>query len=463
MNNAVILAGGQGKRMKSDKPKALTEILGKPILGWIISALEGAGIENICVVTGFASRYIEEYLAGKYETAFQSERLGTGHAVMMAAKFLEKNADGNTLIFNGDAPFVDSETVERSLGYHVSSGNAVTVITAEVDDPFGYGRIIRTPGGISGIREQKDCSPDEAKIREINSGCFWFDTKALLETLPKLSKNNAQGEYYITDTVEILLSEGKRAGAFAAENQDIVLSANDRRGMLMLNDIARKRVLEKLLDGGVEIVCSEGIIVSPDAEIAPGAKILPNTVISGKCSIGAGSVIGPNCQLNDTTVGERSRLNSVVANGAAVGSDCNIGPFVQLRPGAVIKDFAHVGDFVEIKNSTIGEGTSVSHFNYVGDSDVGKNVNFGCGSLTANYDGTNKYRTVIGDDAFIGCNTNLVAPVKVGNAAYTAAGSTITKEVPDGALGIGRSRQENIAGYAEKKLSRHLEKGKKFR
>ena len=463
MNNAVILAGGQGKRMKSQKPKALTEILGKPILGWIISALENAGIENICVVTGFASQYIEEYLGGKYETVFQSERLGTGHAVMTAASFLERFPDGNTLIFNGDAPFVDSETVRRSLEYHVLSENSVTVITAEVDEPYGYGRIIRTQNGISGIREQKDCSPEEAKIREINSGCFWFNTKALLETLPKLDCNNAQGEYYITDTVEILLSEGQRAGAYAAENQDIVLSANDRKGMLMLNDIARKRVLEKHLDNGVEIVCSEGIIISPDAQIAPGVKILPNTLISGKCIIGAGAVIGPNCQLNDTVVGERSVLNSVVANGATVGSDCNIGPFVQLRPNAVIKDFVHIGDFVEIKNSVIGEGTSVSHFNYVGDSDVGKNVNFGCGSLTANYDGTNKYRTEIGDDAFIGCNTNLVAPVRIGNAAYTAAGSTITKEVPDGALGIGRSRQENKEGYAEKKLTRHLEKGKKFK
>lgn len=451
--------------MKSDKPKALTEILGKPILGWIISSFEAAGIENICVVTGFAKEYIEEYLGGKYKTAYQSERLGTGHAVMTAESFLKESPEGETLIFNGDAPFIDCETIKCSLEFHRKSGNAVTVITAEVDDPTGYGRIIRTSDGKSllAIREQKDCSPEEALKREINSGCFWFDTKSLIETLPKLTRNNAQGEYYITDAIEILLAEGKGAGAFAAEDSDIVLSANDRKGMLLLNDVARKRVLEKHLENGVEIVCSEGIVISPDAVIGAGAKILPNTIISGRCVIGAGAVIGPNTQLSDTIVGERSRLNNVMATEAEVGADCNIGPFVQLRPNTVIKDFAHVGDFVEIKNSTIGEGTSVSHFNYVGDSDVGKNVNFGCGSLTANYDGTVKSRCEIGDDSFIGCNTNLVAPVKLGRASYTAAGSTITKDIPDGALGIARSRQENKEGFAEKKLSRHLEKGKKFR
>ena len=462
MTNAVILAGGQGKRMKSNKPKTLTEILGKPILGWIIGAFEDAGVNNICVVTGFAHEYIDEYLGGKYETVIQTERLGTGHAVMTAAEFLKKSPDGQTIIFNGDAPFVDSETLKRSLEYHQTSENAVTVITAEVDDPRGYGRILRTENGISGIREQKDCSPEEDKIREINSGCFWFDTRALLETLPKLTRNNAQGEYYITDAIEILLRDGKKAGAYAAANQDIVLSSNDRKGMLLLNDIARKRVLDKHLDNGVEIICADGIIISPDTEIAAGAKILPNTMIMGKCRIGADSVVGPNSQLRDTTVGERSTLNNVVANEAIVGNDCSIGPFVQLRPNTVIKDWAHVGDFVEIKNSTVGEGTSVSHLTYVGDSDVGKNVNFGCGTVTSNYDGNIKARCEIGDNAFIGCNTNLIAPVKVGAAAYTAAGSTITKDVPDGALGIARSRQENKPNYAERKLKRHLEKGKRF-
>lgn len=462
MTNAVILAGGQGKRLKSDKPKTLAEVLGKPILGWIISAFEEAGIENICVVTGYAGEHIEKWLDGRYETVFQSERLGTGHAVMTAAEFLKRFKGGQTLIFNGDAPFVDAQTLKNSLEFHISAGNAVTTLSAELDDPYGYGRILRDEHGITGIREQKDCSPAEAAIKEINSGCFWFDTDALLETLPKLTRNNSQGEYYITDTIAILLSEGKKADAYPAKNQDIVLSANDRKGMLMLNDIARRRVLDKHLDNGVEIVCADGIIISPDVEIEAGAKILPGCILMGKTRIGKDSVIGPNSQLRDTVVGENSALNSVVANEATVGNNCSIGPFVQLRPNTVIKDYAHVGDFVEIKNSTIGEGTSVSHLTYVGDSDVGKNVNFGCGTVTSNYDGNVKARCEIGDNAFIGCNTNLIAPVKIGKAAYTAAGSTIDKDVPDGALGIARSRQENKDGFAEKKLQRHLEKGKKF-
>ncbi len=464
MTNAVILAGGQGKRLMSDKPKTLTEILGKPIIDWILSAFDDADIKNICVVTGYAHEALEAHLDGRCETVFQSERLGTGHAVMTAADFLKRNQGGDTIIFNGDAPFVDAKTLRKSLEYHRKNAAAVTVITAEVDDPKGYGRIIRdkSTGALTAIREQKDCDPDEAAVKEINSGCFWFNTAALLDVLPRLTRNNSQGEYYITDAVEILINGGKTACAYTAEDSDIVLSANDRRGMLELNETARMRVIDRLLDSGVEMVCLDGVIISPDAEIAPGAKIMPGTEIYGGCKIAEGAVIGPNSRLKDTTVGRRTTMNRVVSNGAAVGSDCNIGPFVQLRPGTVIRDFAHVGDFVEIKNSVIGEGTSVSHFNYVGDSDVGKNVNFGCGSLTANYDGTSKFRTEIGDNAFIGCNTNLVAPVKVGDAAYTAAGSTITKDVPDKALGIARNRQENKENFAEKKLSRHLEKGKRF-
>ena len=465
MTNAVILAGGQGKRLMSDKPKTLTEILGKPIIDWILSAFDDAGIKNICVVTGYAHEALEEHLGGRCETVFQSERLGTGHAVMTAADFLGRYPDGDTIIFNGDAPFVDAGTLRESLEYHKKSSAAVTVITAKVDNPKGYGRIVRDEktGALAAIREQKDCTEDEAKIREINSGCFWFKTEALLDTLPRLTRNNAQGEYYITDAVEILINSGKNAEAFVAGDSDIVLSANDRRGMLELNEIARMRVIDRLLDSGVEMVCLDGIIISPDAKIAPGAKILPGTQIYGSCTVGEGSVIGPNTQIRDTSVGKRSVLNRVFANNAVIGSDCSIGPFVQLRPGAEVRDFAHVGDFVEIKNSVIGEGTSVSHFNYVGDSDVGKNVNFGCGSLTANYDGNVKSRCEIGDDSFIGCNTNLVAPVKLGRASYTAAGSTITRDIPDEALGIARSRQENKENFAEKKLGRHLEKGKKFK
>ena len=460
MNNAVILAGGMGKRMKSDKPKVLLEVLGKPMLQWVIDACNDAGISNICVVKGYGADMLDEYLLGSLRTVLQPERLGTGHAVSCASCFLEEFSDGNTLIACGDSPFIDPETIKSSLKLHIASKSAVTVITARLDNPRGYGRIIRSEDGIEGIVEEKDCSDSQRKINEISSGCYWFNTKKLLEALPRLQRNNSQGEYYLTDTISILKSDGCVAQAYLSDNQDSVLGANDRAGLLRLNDIARMKVIFKHLEAGVELISTDAVTISPDVKIAPGAKILPGSMLMGKTIIGRDSVIGPNTRLLNVTVGERSTLDNVVATDSRVGSDAKIGPFVQLRPGSVIADKAHIGNFVEIKNSAIGKGSSVSHLTYIGDSDVGKNVNFGCGTVTVNYDGSVKSRCEIGDNAFIGCNTNLVAPVKIGEAAYTAAGSTITKDVPDGALAIERGTQVIKEDYAKRKLKRHLEKGK---
>lgn len=460
MNNAVILAGGMGKRMKSDKPKVLLEVLGKPMLQWVIDACNDAGISNICVVKGYGADMLDEYLLGSLRTVLQPERLGTGHAVSCASCFLEEFSDGNTLIACGDSPFIDPETIKSSLELHIASKSAVTVITARLDNPRGYGRIIRSEDGIEGIVEEKDCSDSQRKINEISSGCYWFNTKKLLEALPRLQRNNSQGEYYLTDTISILKSDGCVAQAYLSDNQDSVLGANDRAGLLRLNDIARMKVIFKHLEAGVELISTDAVTISPDVKIAPGAKILPGSMLMGKTIIGRDSVIGPNTRLLNVTVGERSTLDNVVATDSRVGSDAKIGPFVQLRPGSVIADKAHIGNFVEIKNSAIGKGSSVSHLTYIGDSDVGKNVNFGCGTVTVNYDGSVKSRCEIGDNAFIGCNTNLVAPVKIGEAAYTAAGSTITKDVPDGALAIERGTQVIKEDYAKQKLKRHLEKGK---
>lgn len=460
MNNAVILAGGMGKRMKSDKPKVLLEVLGKPMLQWVIDACNDAGISNICVVKGYGADMLDEYLLGSLRTVLQPERLGTGHAVSCASCFLEEFSDGNTLIACGDSPFIDPETIKSSLELHIASKSAVTVITARLDNPRGYGRIIRSEDGIEGIVEEKDCSDSQRKINEISSGCYWFNTKKLLEALPRLQRNNSQGEYYLTDTISILKSDGCVAQAYLSDNQDSVLGANDRAGLLKLNDIARMKVIFKHLEAGVELISTDAVTISPDVKIAPGAKILPGSMLMGKTIIGRDSVIGPNTRLLNVTVGERSTLDNVVATDSRVGSDAKIGPFVQLRPGSVIADKAHIGNFVEIKNSAIGKGSSVSHLTYIGDSDVGKNVNLGCGTVTVNYDGSVKSRCEIGDNAFIGCNTNLVAPVKIGEAAYTAAGSTITKDVPDGALAIERGTQVIKEDYAKQKLKRHLEKGK---
>ena len=458
MDNAVILAGGQGKRMKAEMPKPLFKVLGEPMLEWVIGACEGAGIKDLCVVKGYKAEMIDEYLNGRYETVLQAERLGTGHAVMQAIPFLEKNSDGNTLVLCGDAPFIDSKTIEDSLNMHMKEGNSVTVITSELDDPFGYGRIIRTANGISSIVEEKDATPEQKKIKEINSGAYWFRTADLIEALGLLTTDNSQGEYYLTDTIYILLEKGKKADAFKSENPNVVLGANDRKGLLMLNKTAREDIISRHLENGVEFTCTDGITIGRDVVIGAGTQILSGTVLSGKTTIGSDCVIGPDCIIENSTVGNGTKLNYVQCYESQIDNNVKIGPFVQVRPGSHIKDGAKIGDFVEIKNSTIGECTAVAHLTYVGDSDVGGCVNFGCGVVTVNYDGEKKSRCTIEDNAFIGCNTNLVAPVTIGKGAYTAAGSTVTKDVPADALVIERGEARIIEGYAPRKLKNRKKK-----
>lgn len=458
MNNVIILAGGQGKRMKADMPKPLFKVLGEPMLEWVIESCEESELSNICVVKGYKGTMIDEYLGGRYETVLQTERLGTGHAVMQAVPFLEKNIDGNTLVLCGDAPFIDSKTIKDSLRLHTSENNSVTVITSEVENPYGYGRIIRTETGISSIVEEKDATIEQKKIKEINSGAYWFKTEDLLDALKSLTTNNSQGEYYLTDTIYILLGKGKRANAFTSENPDVVLGANDRKGLLALNVVARENIIEKHLENGVEFTCTDGITIGRDVKIGEGTQILSGTVLSGKTVIGKDCIIGPDCIIENSSVGDETKLNYVQCYDSKIENNVKIGPFVQIRPGSHILAGAKIGDFVEIKNSVIGEETAVAHLTYVGDSDVGGCVNFGCGVVTVNYDGEKKSRCTIEDNAFIGCNTNLVAPVTIGKGAYTAAGSTITKNVPADSLAIERGEMKVIEGYAARKLKNRKKK-----
>lgn len=458
INNVVILAGGQGKRMKTSKPKALLEVLGEPMLEWVISACEGADLSRICIVKGYEAGQIDNYLGGRYETVMQSERLGTGHAVMQAKAFLEQNRGGNTLILNGDAPFIDKETVLGALQLHTESKSSVTVVTSIIDDPTGYGRVVRTENGVAGIVEHKDCTDEQRKIREINSGCYWFSTEVLLSVLDEIKPNNAQGEYYLTDCVSLIIGKGLTAQAYVSENPHVSLGANNRKELLVLNTIARNSIIDSHLENGVEMTCTDGVIIGRRVRIGGGTHIKSGSQLFGDTQIGEGSVIGPNTILTDTKVGSGVSLNNVYAVEAVVEDGASIGPWVQLRPGSHIKKHVKIGDFVEIKNAVIGDRTAISHLTYVGDSDVGANVNIGCGCATCNYDGESKFRTEIGDNAFIGCNTNLVAPVKIGKSAYTAAGSTITGDVPDGALAIERGRQTVKEGYADKKLAKRNEK-----
>ncbi len=460
MNNAVILAGGQGKRMKSDIPKPMFKVLGEPMLEWVIRACEEASLSNLCIVKGFMAEYIDEYLNGRYETVLQSERLGTGHAVMQAREFMRNNCEGNTLVLCGDAPFIDSDTIKKSLEMHTSENNSITVITACIDSPHGYGRIVRNKdtNRLNSIVEEKDATDLQREIKEVNSGAYWFRTADLLEYLGELTQNNSQHEYYLTDSVFIAINKGRNVNAYISENENVVLGANDRKGLLELNTVARMAVIEKHLENGVEFTCTDGVVIGRDVKIEAGTEILAGTQLRGNTVIGKDCVIGPNSILEDCVVEDGVQLNTVQAFKSQIDAGVKIGPWVHIRPGSHIKSGVKIGDFVEIKNSTIGEGTAVAHLTYVGDSDVGKKVNFGCGTVTVNYDGIVKSRCEIGDNCFIGCNTNLIAPVKLGKAVYTAAGTTITKDVPDYALAIDRGTVQIKEGYSLRKLKKRLEK-----
>ena len=454
MIKSIILAAGKGTRMKSDKPKVLHEIFNKTLVGYVIDAVNNTGLadENF-VIVGHQAEKVEEYIKTNYDNArtiLQSPQLGTGHAVSMALPYLE-NFDGEVIILCGDTPLITSETIKEFVEYHHSHKSDLTVMSAIFDNPTNYGRIIRGANSVEAIVEEKDANAKQRAINEVNSGAYWFKTDVLLEALSKITNKNKQHEYYLTDCIEIAIQAGLRTSAYAAENSDVVLGANDRIQLLDLNDKLRYKFLQEQMLEGVDIPCSEGIIIGPDVEIGQDTRILPGTVLLGDTKIGRNCVIGPNSYLTDCVVGSEVVLDNVVADQSKIDSGCDLGPFVHLRPGSKIGKDVHIGNFVEIKNSTIDDGTKVSHLTYVGDSDLGKNINMGCGCVTVNFDGQKKHRTVIGDGTFIGCNTNLISPVKLGKYAYTAAGSTIYEDVPDYTLAIARSRQENKVGWVKDK------------
>ncbi|MCL1824252.1 MAG: bifunctional UDP-N-acetylglucosamine diphosphorylase/glucosamine-1-phosphate N-acetyltransferase GlmU, partial [Oscillospiraceae bacterium] len=435
----VILAAGDGKRMNSANPKVLMHVLFEPMLGWVLDSVREAGIndENVGVITGSSADKVAEYLKGKgqYRTFLQAERKGTGHAVMQAEKMLSELC-GDVLVLCGDAPFMDAKTINDAYKLHKEQDSDVTVITANVDPAGNYGRIKRDANTalLSAIVEMKDCSPEELKITEVNSGAYWFKTERLMWALPQLENNNNSGEFYLTDTVEILK---KKASTFKADDSIIVLGANDRKQLRSLNDMMTKKINDRHYIAGADII-GQNVIIGKDVKIGRDTLLMPNTIIRGQTEIGSGCVIGPNTQINNCKIGNNVYLNCVQAFDSEIGNNVKAGPFVHIRPGTKLHNNVKIGDFVEIKNSEIGEGTALAHLTYIGDSDVGKNVNFGCGTVTANYDGLEKYRTKIGDNAFIGCNTNLIAPVEVGENASTAAGSTIAENVPPSALAIER-------------------------
>ena len=436
---ALILAAGDGKRMKSKHPKVLCQVLFRPMISWVTDACSQAGIQDICAVLGSGADQVRPVLPENCKIALQHERLGTGHAVMCAREFLEEHRGGDILILCGDAPFVSSRLIEDSYQYHCGKKNGVTVISAMVEQPFGYGRILRAAdGSLEAIVEQRDATEEQKNIREINSGAYWFAVDALLDSLEKIGCSNSQGEYYLTDAVAAVRLAGKRADAFAAQDADAALGANDRRGLQKLNEIARRRVLD-LMDEGVDIPCEDGILVDERAVVGRDTCLMPGTIIRGASVVGEDCVIGPGSLIENSTVGNGCVVDNTEILSSVLEDEVKIGPYCRVRPGSKLCRKVKIGNFVEVKNAVLGEGTKSAHLTYIGDADVGANVNFGCGVVVVNYDGWQKHRTTVGDNVFLGCNTNLVAPVKVGDNSYTAAGSTVTKDVPPDSLVIARA------------------------
>lgn len=450
MKCAIILAGGKGTRMKANCPKVMCKVLFEPMIKYVIDAVKEAGVEDICVITGYMHETLEAYLPEGIKTALQEPQLGTGHAVMQANDFIEAHKEDDILILNGDGPLMDAETINKAYDYHKDNGNAITLISAIVDDTEGIGHIKRDEkGNLLRIVEHKDANEEEKKIKESNAGCYWFNGADLLYALANITNENVQNEYYLTDSLEILLNQGKNAGAYVVENSEVVLGANDRKQLNDLNNIMRRNINTKLMVDGVDIPCTDGVMIGKDVKIGGSTTILPNTIILGNTVIGENCTIGPNTYIDNSTVGDRVILDNCKILDSTVENDVDAGPFVKVRANSTLKKGVHIGNFVEVKNSTLGEGTKSAHLTYIGDSDVGADVNFGCGTVTCNYDGKNKYRCEIGNGAFIGCNTNLVAPVKVGDLAYIAAGSTITDSIPEKALSVARARQVIKEGWVD--------------
>lgn len=435
---AVILAAGQGTRMKSKLPKVLHKALGKPMVQWVIDCLSEAGVADKIAVLGHGGEQVAQVVEGQAQIVYQTEQLGTGHAVMQAAPALAADNDC-VLVICGDTPLLRPQTISQLIAQHQAEGNAVTLLTAHAENPAGYGRIVRNGQQIAAIVEQKDASEEEKLISEINTGTYCFDQKFLLQYLSALDTNNAQKEYYLTDLIKIANQHQLPVGGFVLTDFNESLGVNNRVQLAQAEQILRQRKCQEVMLAGVTLLAPEATYIGADVVIGNDTIIYPNVVLEGKTIIGSDNVIGMNCRFVDSTIGNGNDIQSTVIVESTVGNGCKIGPMAYLRPGTVLADTVKIGDFVEVKKSQVGQGSKIPHLSYVGDSVVGSGVNIGCGTITCNYDGVHKYQTTIEDGAFIGSNTNLVAPVTVEANAFIGAGSTITRDVAANALALTRA------------------------
>ena len=439
MNSAaIVLAAGAGKRMKSKKPKVAHEVLGKPMVRWVIDAARAAGIERVVSVVGHAREQVIPLVETDTSICVQPERDGTGGAVRVCAEEF-KNFDGSLVVLSGDCPLITPETIQALIKKRKESNAAVVVLTMTPPDPHGYGRIVRdAAGNVSRIVEEADATPEEREITECNSGFYCFSARALFEALEQLNSNNAQGECYLTDVLEICVAAGMGVCALPAASAAECLGVNSRAQLAAATKILQRRINNAHMSAGVSMTDPDQVWIGPDVQIEQDVELLPQTMLFGNTRVGEDSVIGPNTRLTNTAVGRGCVVCETVAIDAVLEDGADAGPRAYLRPGAHLMHGAHVGTHVEVKKSVIGAGAKVPHLSYIGDAKIGAGVNIGAGSITCNYDGKNKNPTHIGEGAFIGSDTMMVAPVNIGAGAVVGAGSCITRDVPDYALALTR-------------------------
>lgn len=452
---ALILAAGEGTRMKSAKPKVAHAVLGMPMVRWVVDAARNGGCERVIVVTGHAADAVEA-LVDDVECVRQELQLGTGHAVMSAREML-RDFHGSLVVLSGDTPMIRAETIAGLVAMREASGAALTLLTTNLPEPAGYGRIVRSThdGSVARIVEEKDCTPYERAITEVNTGTYCFDAAVLFAHLDRLTTENAQGEYYLTDIISVFNAEGLTVSAMTTDDPLETLGVNTRVQLADATKIMQRRINRKHMLAGVTMTDPDLVWIGPGVRIGRDVELLPMTFLFGDTVVGDRALVGPNTRLTDAIIAEDAVVDASIVVSATVGPAATVGPVSYLRAGSVLEANSKVGTCVEIKKSTVGEGSKVPHLSYIGDTTIGRGVNIGAGSITCNYDGERKHPTVIGDGAFIGSDTMLVAPVTVGEGAVTAAGSTIAKDVPAGALALERSEQVTIEGWAARRHPKH--------
>lgn len=448
---AVVLAAGKGTRMKSKLYKVLHTVAGEAMVQHVIDSVKNAGVDKVVTVVGHGAEKVKETIGHVSQFVHQEEQLGTAHAVK-SAKDILGTEKGTTIVVCGDTPLISDETIKNLLDFHESESAVATVLSAKVDNPFGYGRIIRDENGlVSGIVEQKDASSAEAEVNEISSGIFAFDNEKLFETLEKVNNDNAQGEYYLPDVIRILKEENEKVSAFITNDVDGIMGVNDRVQLAKAEQKMKERINHQHMLNGVTFIDPATTYIGKQVVIGEDTVVEPGVRLSGTTIIGKNVTIGMNSDIKNSTIKDDATIKQSVITDSVVGENATVGPFAQLRPGSELGKDTKIGNFVETKKAVLKDGAKVSHLSYIGDAEVGARTNIGCGSITVNYDGVNKFRTVIGDDAFIGCNSNLVAPVEIGDGSFIAAGSTITDDVPNESLALGRARQTTKEGYYKTK------------